>query len=98
LLQAQWSKLQKDLSLQVALKPLINSKRNKRIYQQQAGENPLLAIEVDDYGYHKQQSKQAGRDVMKNGILENYKFPYCGFRKRKVEKEKLIKALRSLQQ
>jgi hypothetical protein len=60
---------------------LINSKRNKGIYQQQAGENPLLAIEVDDYGYHKQQSKQAGRDVMKNGILENYKISLLRFSK-----------------
>ncbi|MDQ0065148.1 hypothetical protein J2T03_001031 [Chryseobacterium lathyri] len=62
------------------------------------GKNPVLAIEVDGYEYHKTESRQAERDRMKNEILEKYKVPLVRFSTTgSGEKERLIKALRKLQ-
>ncbi|MFP8892166.1 AAA domain-containing protein [Chryseobacterium sp. EZn1] len=62
------------------------------------GKNPVLAIEVDGYEYHKLESRQAERDRMKNEILDKYKIPLVRFSTTgSGEKEKLIKALRKLQ-
>ena len=36
---------------------------------------PLLAIEVDGYNYHKDDSRQGERDAMKNSILSKYGLP-----------------------
>ena len=36
---------------------------------------PLLAIEVDGYNYHKDDSRQGERDAMKNSILDKYGLP-----------------------
>lgn len=61
------------------------------------GKNPVLAIEVDGYEYHKMESRQAKRDVMKNEILEKYKIPLIRFSTTgSGEKERLITALTKL--
>lgn len=39
-----------------------------------------LAIEVDGYDYHKKDTKQNSRDIMKNHILELYDIPLLRFR------------------
>lgn len=61
------------------------------------GKNPMLAIEVDGYEYHKLQSRQAERDLIKNTILKKYKIPLLRFSTTgSGEKEKLISALNRL--
>lgn len=62
------------------------------------GKNPVLAIEVDGYEYHKMESRQAKRDVMKNEILEKYKIPLIRFSTTgSREKEKLISTLKRVE-
>lgn len=41
---------------------------------------PLLAIEVDGYYYHKANSRQGERDRLKNHILETYQIPLIRFK------------------
>lgn len=41
---------------------------------------PVLAIEVDGYGYHKAGTVQASRDLLKNHILELYEIPLLRFK------------------
>ena len=41
---------------------------------------PLLAIEVDGYYYHKADSLQGERDRLKNHILELYQIPLIRFK------------------
>ena len=61
------------------------------------GKNPVLAIEVDGYEYHKIESQQAKRDYMKNEILEKYRIPLVRFSTTgSRERDKLTKALREL--
>jgi len=61
------------------------------------GKNPVLAIEVDGYEYHKIESRQAKRDHMKNEILEKYRIPLVRFSTTgSKERDKLTKALREL--
>lgn len=61
------------------------------------GKNPVLAIEVDGYEYHKLESRQAKRDATKNEILKKYKIPLIRFSTTgSEEKEKLTKVLREL--
>ena len=40
------------------------------------GKKPVLAIEVDGYSYHKEDTIQASRDLLKNHIMELYEIPY----------------------
>lgn len=40
---------------------------------------PMLAIEVDGFSYHKDGTKQAERDKLKNHILEVYGLPLLRF-------------------
>ena len=40
---------------------------------------PVLAIEVDGYRYHKEGTKQAERDRIKDYILEQYEIPLVRF-------------------
>lgn len=55
---------------------------------------PVLAIEVDGYEYHKDDTVQAGRDLMKNHILELYGIPLLRFYTNgSGEKEQLTKML-----
>lgn len=43
------------------------------------GKNPILAIEVDGYAYHKQGTKQADRDDIKDAIFAKYNLPIIRF-------------------
>lgn len=54
----------------------------------------VLAIEVDGFKYHKEGSKQAKRDELKNIIFEKYDIPLCRFSTTESnEKEKLTQIL-----
>lgn len=58
---------------------------------------PVLAIEVDGFNFHKEGTKQAERDKMKNHILELYDIPYLRFATNgSGEKEKLTQKLNEL--
>ena len=55
---------------------------------------PLLAIEVDGYNYHKADSRQGERDRLKNHILEVYQIPLIRFKTNgSGEREIMQKAL-----
>ncbi|MDS1032772.1 AAA domain-containing protein [Porphyromonadaceae sp. NP-X] len=43
------------------------------------GKNPILAIEVDGYEFHKAGTEQADRDKLKDSILAKYKLPLFRF-------------------
>ena len=61
------------------------------------GKKPVLAVEVDGYEYHKGDTKQAARDLLKNHILELYAVPLLRFQTNgSREKEELIKMLDKL--
>ncbi|MEE0265836.1 MAG: DUF2726 domain-containing protein, partial [Acutalibacteraceae bacterium] len=58
---------------------------------------PVLAIEVDGYGYHKEDTVQSSRDLLKNHIMELYKIPLLRFKTNgSSEKEKIIETLDKL--
>ena len=58
---------------------------------------PLLAIEVDGFYYHKEGTKQAERDNLKNHILEVYGLPLLRFATNgSGEKEKLAETIDQL--
>ena len=58
---------------------------------------PILAIEVDGFHFHKEGTRQAERDKMKNRILELYEIPYLRFATNgSGEKEKLSEKLQEL--
>ena len=58
---------------------------------------PVLAIEVDGYEYHKEDTVQASRDLLKNHILEVYEIPLLRFKTNgSGEREKLIDILNKL--
>lgn len=62
------------------------------------GENPVLAVEVDGYEYHKIERRQTERDVMKNEILEKYNIPLLRFSTTASgEKESLIECLKNIE-
>ncbi len=62
------------------------------------GKTPVLGIEVDGFEFHKDGTKQADRDKMKDKILEKYDFPILRFRTNESnEKEKLKNKLNELQ-
>lgn len=61
------------------------------------GKKPVLAIEVDGYDYHKEDTLQASRDLLKNHILELYEIPLLRFKTNgSGEKEKIIEMLEQL--
>jgi superfamily I DNA and/or RNA helicase len=61
------------------------------------GKNSVLAIEVDGYEYHKEESRQGERDQMKNEILEKYGVPLLRFSTTgSGEREKLVNHLQQL--
>lgn len=61
------------------------------------GKKPVLAIEVDGYEYHKEDTVQASRDLMKNHIMELYEIPLLRFKTNgSGEKEKIIEMLDKL--
>ena len=58
---------------------------------------PVLAIEVDGYEFHKEDSRQADRDLLKNHIMEIYEIPMLRFKTNgSCEKEKIIELLDKL--
>lgn len=58
---------------------------------------PVLAIEVDGYKYHKEDTAQASRDSLKNHILELYEIPLLRFKTNgSGEKEKIVETLDKL--
>ena len=58
------------------------------------GKNPILAIEVDGYEYHKAGTEQAERDKKKDRILAKYELPLLRFSTTgSGEKQKLINKL-----
>lgn len=58
---------------------------------------PILAVEVDGFHYHKDGTKQAERDKMKNHILDLYEIPYLRFATNgSGEKERLMEKLTKL--
>lgn len=58
---------------------------------------PVLAIEVDGYEYHKKDSVQASRDLLKNHIMELYEIPLLRFKTNgSGEKEKIMEMLEKL--
>lgn len=58
---------------------------------------PILAIEVDGYTYHKENSPQGGRDMMKNHIFEVYEIPLLRCKTNgSGEKEKIIDKLNKI--
>ncbi len=58
---------------------------------------PVLAIEVDGFHFHKEGTRQAERDKMKNYILELYEIPYLRFATNgSGEKERLSGKLQEL--
>lgn len=61
------------------------------------GKKPVLAIEVDGYEYHKEDTAQASRDLLKNHIMELYEIPLLRFMTNgSGEKEKIIEMLDKL--
>lgn len=58
---------------------------------------PVLVIEVDGYEYHKENTMQASRDLLKNHILELYEIPLLRFKTNgSGEKEKIVEMLEKL--
>ena len=58
---------------------------------------PVLAIEVDGYEYHKENTVQSARDILKNHIMELYEIPLLRFKTNgSSEKEKIIETLDKL--
>lgn len=61
------------------------------------GKTPVLAIEVDGYEYHKEDTVQASRDLLKNHIMELYEIPLLRFKTNgSGEKEKIVEMLDKL--
>lgn len=61
------------------------------------GKKPVLAIEVDGYEYHKEDTVQASRDLLKNHIMELYEIPFLRFKTNgSGEKEKIMEMLDKL--
>lgn len=61
------------------------------------GKKPVLAIEVDGYEYHKEDTVQASRDLLKNHIMELYEIPLLRFKTNgSGEKEKIVEMLDKL--
>ena len=58
------------------------------------GKKPVLAIEVDGYEYHKEDTIQASRDLLKNHIMELYEIPLLRFKTNgSGEREKIVEML-----
>ena len=61
------------------------------------GKKPVLAIEVDGYEYHKEDTEQASRDLLKNHIMELYEIPLLRFKTNgSGEREKIVEMLEKL--
>lgn len=59
------------------------------------GKTPVLVVEVDGVSFHKEGSRQAERDQLKNAILDKYEMPYLRLRTDgSNEKERIIEKLK----
>lgn len=59
--------------------------------------SPFLAVEVDGYKYHKEGTKQAERDQLKDEILQKYRIPLLRFKTNgSNEKGILIKTINDM--
>ena len=57
----------------------------------------VLAIEVDGYEFHKKDTVQDSRDLLKNNIMELYEIPLLRFKTNgSGERDKIIEALNEL--
>ncbi len=57
----------------------------------------VLAVEVDGYEYHKEDTVQASRDLLKNHIMELYEIPLLRFKTNgSGEREKLVETMDKL--
>lgn len=84
-----------ELELKYASNPLTHL--DFLIYNK-LGKNPVLAIEVDGFANHKEGTRQAERDRMKDIILEKYGLPFLRFATNgSNEKVKLLNKLREIQ-
>lgn len=58
------------------------------------GKKPVLAVEVDGYEYHNEDTVQHSRDLLRNHIMELYKIPLLRFKTNgSDEKKKIIETL-----
>ena len=58
------------------------------------GKKPVLAIEVDGHDYHKEDTVQASRDLLKNHIMELYGIPLLRCKTNgSGEKEQIVEKL-----
>ena len=102
-----------DVAVHVPLKWIIrdmkNLNANEKRYAQnilthvdflifdRIGKVPRLVVEVDGMAFHAKGTRQAERDILKNGILEKYKLPYIRFKTNEsCESERLAVALSKL--
>lgn len=61
------------------------------------GKRPVLAVEVDGYEYHKENTVQASRDSLKDHIMELYEIPLLRFKTNgSGEREKIVEMLDQL--
>lgn len=99
-----------DIACHVQLRTLIKNtdllNEQERCFAMRAGthldfllyrkisKKPVLAIEVDGYDYHKENTEQSARDAMKDHILELYGIPHLRLKTNgSQEKEKIIEIL-----
>lgn len=84
-------KLLNEQECQYAMNPLTHL--DFLIYNR-IGKKPVLAIEVDGYEYHKEDTVQASRDLLKNHIMELYEIPLLRFKTNgSGEREKIVEML-----
>ena len=58
---------------------------------------PVLAIEVDGYEFHKKDTVQASRDLLKDHIMDLYEIPLLRFKTNGCgEREKIVGMLDKL--
>lgn len=61
------------------------------------GKKPVLAIEVDGYEYHKKDTVQISKDLLKNHIMELYEIPLLRLKTNgSGEKGKIVEMLDKL--
>ena len=89
-------KLLNDKECQYAMNPATHL--DFLIYNR-VSKKPVIAVEVDGYAYHKDHSKQAARDRLKDHIMALYEIPLLRFKTNgSGERERLIKVLEKVVQ
>lgn len=89
-------KLLNDKECQYAMNPATHV--DFLVYNR-VSKKPVIAVEVDGYAYHKDHSKQAARDRLKDHIMELYEIPLLRFKTNgSGEREKLTQVLEEVVQ